>query len=188
MQRKIIHYRGKPLLIVSLLVASLSACSTDTTDANRVEPNKIGSTLHSKKHVDVEQIPVSALQAISSVYPDFVPEVAEKEFKHGKVYLDVEGDLSGSEIEFDMLQQGESWQIVEVQRDLVWEELPALVKEELSSNAPDFDAKRIIESIQHGTAITIYEFYSKDSQGVESRKEVKLEKGIARLLQEEWQH
>ena len=177
------------LLILFLCLGRLAACSTENTGVKqKVEFKKMGSTLHSKEELPIGEIPASALQAIAGIYPEFEPNVAEKEFKHGKVYLDIEGDLSGSEIEFDMLQNGESWEIVEVQRDLIWEELPALVKEELVSNAPGFEAKRIIESIQHGTAVTIYEFYARDSQGVESRKEIILENGIARLLQEEWQH
>ena len=45
-----------------------------------------------------------------------------------------------------------------------------------------------LESIQHGTGITVYEFYAVDSQGKESRKEVKVEGGEAVVLAKEWQH
>ena len=68
------------------------------------------------------------------------------------------------------------------------QQVPENVVNALSSNTPTFEAKRIIESIQHGEDITIYEFYSVDADGKELRKEVKLQDDKADVLETEWSH
>lgn len=157
--------------------------------ANHGEQTKIGATLNEKVGMSISDIPDNALTAIKAIEPSFTVNEVEKELKHGKTYLDVEGVLAdGREIEFDMLQVADEWKVVEVQRDLVWSQLPENVSGALKQSSPDFEAKRIIESIQHGTGITVYEFYAVDSQGKESRKEVKVEGGEAVVLAKEWQH
>ena len=157
--------------------------------ANHGEHAKIGATLNEKVGMSVSDIPDNALTAIKAIEPSFTVNEVEKELKHGNTYLDVEGVLAdGREIEFDMLQVADKWKIVEIQRDLVWSQLPENVSGALKQSSPDFEAKRIIESVQHGTGITVYEFYAVDSQGKESRKEVKVEGGEAVVLAKEWQH
>jgi hypothetical protein len=156
---------------------------------NHGKKAQVGSTLNEKEAFDISRLPESALAAIKAIAPEFTVKEAEKEYKHGKTYLDVEGHTSdGSEIEFDMLQVDDSWKVVEVQRDLTWEQLPAEVTKALTSHDASFKPKRIIESKQYGTDITVYEFYAVDSQGNESRKEVKVEAGTANVLEKEWEH
>lgn len=174
-------------LITSLLIASL-ALATWAGGDQQENAAKIGSTLNKKVALDVSQIPATAMEEIKSIKPDFFVEEAEKEFKHGNVYLDVEGESGGQEIEFDMLQTKSGWKVVEVQRDLTWESVPQDVADALKTDSPAFEPKRIIESVQYGTDITIYEFYAVDADGKESRKEVKVEKGIATALDKEWTH
>lgn len=171
-----------------VFVASLLACAPVAAGPVDQQMPKIGSTLNSKEDVPVSQIPQAVLNAIKALHPDFKAQEAEKEFKHDKVYLDVEGELNGLEVEFDLLQMPDGWTIVEVQRDLHWEDLPTSVAEVLTHQAPDFEPRRIIESIQHNTDTTIYEFYAVSSEGIESRKEVMLKEGVATVLQKEWQH
>ena len=150
---------------------------------------KIGASLNKKEEISVEQIPAGVLAAINEIAPDMAINEAEKEYKHGNTYIDVEGKLEdGREIEFDLLKKGDEWQIVEIQRDLQLKQVPENVVNALNTNAPTFEAKRIIESIQHGEDITIYEFYSVDSDGKELRKEVKLQDDKAEVLETEWSH
>lgn len=163
-----------------VLVASSSALSA--------EEKKIGSTLNKKVAIALSDIPAQALAAIHQIKPDFVPEEVEKEFKHGNEYLDVEGDNKGSEIEFDMLFTDAGWEVVEIQRDLTLDQLPKGVLTSFKSTKSLLAPKRIIESVQHGTDITVYEFYSVNEQGIETRTEVKLENGVATLLDKEWTH
>jgi hypothetical protein len=179
-------YKKFSLISVALIASlALPALAGDDEHQNTA---KIGSTLNKKAALDLDQIPASAMDAIKAIKPGFAAEEAEKEFKHGNVYLDVEGEVNGEEIEFDMLQTESGWKVVEVQRDLSWGQLPENVAEALRTDAPAFEPKRIIESVQFGTDITIYEFYAVDADGTESRKEVKVQKGVASVLDEEWTH
>ena len=153
------------------------------------EHHKVGATLNKKQALAVNEIPADVLAAIKPLAPDLAIAEAEKEWKHGNVYIDVEGTLPNvNEIEFDLLHSGDTCQVVEVQRDLTWDTTPKNVRDALVADSPRFKAKRIIESVQHDQNITVYEFYSVDADGKESRKEVKVEAGKAEVLQKEWQH
>lgn len=176
-------------LTLVLAMSALSVCAGDSeVKETKEKAAKIGATLNKKVELGMTDIPKDALKTVLELHPEFKVNEAEKEFKHDKVYLDLEGEVDGKEIEFDMLQTDSGWEIVEVQRDLVWEQLPENVATALKTEAPDFIAKRIIESGQYGTDITVYEFYAVDANGKESRKEVKLENGVATLLKKEWKH
>jgi len=174
--------------LITLVLATSLALPALAGDGQHEKTPKVGSTLNRKVALDISQIPASAMDEIKSIKPDFVVAEAEKEFKHGNVYLDVEGETGGKEIEFDMLQTESGWKVVEVQRDLTWPQLPENVAKALKADSPEFMPKRIIESVQYGTDITIYEFYAVDAAGKESRKEVKVEKGDTTVLDEEWTH
>lgn len=166
---------------VSITLSSVALAGTDT--------QKIGASLHKKEALEIEDIPVEAVRSVKALAPDMAFREAEKEYKHGNIYIDIEGELpDGREIEFDLLKVGEKWQVVEIQRDLTMAQLPQNVTKALSSNSPEFNPLRIIESIQHGTEIIVYEFYGKDSNGEEIREEVKLENGEATVLKKAWQH
>lgn len=181
----------------SNLTVGESSEPTETFKANLVTQRpaansdnaKIGATLNKKETIPIHAIPTSALTAIKSIAPNFAIQEVEKEYKHDHVYLDVEGkDAKGNEIEFDMLQDGEHWKIVEVQRDMTMEDLPSAVKTLIKKQENSDQVRRIIESKQYGTDITIYEFYLVAENGTESRKEIKSENGEVVLLDEEWKH
>jgi hypothetical protein len=104
-------------LITLALVTSLASPALAGGDQQE-KTAKIGSTLNEKVALDIREVPRSAMDEIKAIQPGFVAEEAEKEFKHGNVYLDVEGKSDGKEIEFDMLQTESGWKVVEVQRDL----------------------------------------------------------------------
>ena len=181
----------------SHLTVGESSEPTETFKANLVMQRpvaksdnvKIGATLNKKEAISIDAIPTSALTAIKSVTPNFAVQEVEKEYKHDHVYLDVEGkDANGNEIEFDMLQDGQQWKIVEVQRDMTMEDLPSAVQTLIKKQENSDQVRRIIESKQYGTDITIYEFYLVAENGTESRKEIKSENDEVVLLDEEWKH
>jgi len=150
---------------------------------------KIGSSLHKKEEVSIDSIPQGVLSAVKALAPNMTIKEAEKEYKNGNTYIDVEGELeNGSEIEFDLLKTGDDWKVVEIQRDLQEDQLPENVLAALKADSPNFKAKRIIESIQHGEDLTVYEFYGVKEDGTEVKKEVKLESGDATILKKEWTH
>lgn len=145
---------------------------------------EVGSSLHEKHEIELTEIPQSAMAAILELKPDFVAKEAEKESKHGNYYLDIEGvDGKGNEVEFDMLQIGGVWEVVEVQRDLTLDQCPQIVLDQV----PNIEPKRIIESDQIN-GIVIYEFYTVAANGEEKKFEVKVENETAELLSEEWRH
>ncbi len=172
-----------PLMIVMAIQSPLASAGS-VSDAQQ----KVGATLHSKISLAIEDVPLGAMALIKSSFPGFQADEVEQESKHGNVYLDIEGQLAGKETEFDLLQTPDGWKIVEVQRDIEWLALPEQVAVEFSEKQPGPKPARIIESVQYGTAITIYELYFVDTAGVESKQEIKFEDGMAELLEAEWQH
>lgn len=182
----------KQHLFVNPLIAALASVFM-MTNASAKE-SKIGASLHQKVELKVTELPKQVTNAINKTHPDFVAKEAEKEHKHGNIYIDVEGlDKHGNEVEFDLLKQGEYWKIVEIQRDLTLKQTPEIVVSALKSEHPNIEPKRIIESEQvssgHTSRVVIYEFYVvNQSSGDEQKFEVKLSEGKAKLLKNEWQH
>ncbi|WP_017445291.1 hypothetical protein [Gayadomonas joobiniege] len=167
------------VLLVSVAMTTFASCT---------DQEQIGASLHEKVELTLEEIPAQAKEVIKQARPGFTPKEAEKEFKHGNTYIDIEGlDKNGNEIEFDMMLRDGQWEIVEIQRDLRIQETPQKVVEALQAKYPNIKAKRIIESEQT-TGEVIYEFYTRDDSGNEAKYEVKLENGNAEFLEQEWQH
>lgn len=167
-----------------IIASALAALLISTTTTVNADEPQVGSSLNEKYDLDLSAIPATALTEILKMKPDFIAKEAEKELKHGKTYLDIEGiDALGNEVEFDMLQKGGTWQVVEVQRDLTLKQCPKAVIDVLPSITP----KRIIESDQTN-GIIVYEFYTIAADGDEEKYEVKFENNKAELLSKEWQH
>lgn len=167
-----------------MTTAVLISALLGTTSLTYAGDNTVGSSLNEKYELELSAVPKSAMDAILKVKPDFVAKEVEKEIKHGKHYLDIEGiDAAGNEVEFDMLQKEGAWTIVEVQRDLTLEQCPKAVLDVL----PKIEPRRIIESDQT-TGVVIYEFYTVAKNGDEAKYEVKLENNKAELLSTEWEH
>lgn len=176
---------NKPIsAIIGSACLGLSLCSFASYATEIVE---IGSTLNKKIEINIADIPAEVLSVVKKEQPDFVVKEAEKEFKHGKVYFDIEGEKSdGSEVEFDMLLVDKQWQIMEIQRDVTLHQCPQAVVSAYQANI-NFTPQRIIESKQ-STGETIYEFYSTLTNGKEVKHEIKFWQGKAEVLEIEWEH
>lgn len=149
---------------------------------------QIGSNLNQKFVMELSDVPKQAIVEVLKIQPDFQLAGAEKELKHGDIYIDLEGTKEdGNEVEFDLLFRDGQWQVMEVQRDLTLEQCPAEVVAALEADLPGFNAKRIIESDQR-TGVVIYEFYVGQTDSSVVRKEVKFENNQAELLDKEWRH
>lgn len=170
-------FHKKTALLASLFVV----CVASNTE---LYAGDVGSTLHKKEQVDLADVPKAVLSVIHSANPEFKMSEAEKEFKHGNTYYDVEGvDGNGNEIEFDMLLGGDgTWSIAEIQRDLTLDQCPKMVVD-LYQSKVGVEPARIIESDQ-GDGTVIYEFYTREADK-EKKYEIKLS---ARLLEKEWTH
>jgi len=170
---------------MNLKITLLTLACLAITPIASAGDSKIGSSLHKKEEISIDKIPQGVLSAVKALAPDMTIKEAEKEFKNGNTYIDVEGELkNGNEIEFDLLKDGDQWNVVEIQRDLSEDQLPKNVLTALQAEAPKFKSKRIIESVQHGKEITIYEFFGLESDGTE----VKVKDGKAEVLKKAWAH
>ncbi len=95
-------------------------------------------------------------------------------------------DADGNEVELDMIQTTEGWQVVEIQRDISLAMTPKPVLDALYERHPDIVPARIIESDQ-GEGTIVYEFFTRDETG-EAKFEVKLDATGVQYLEEEWVH
>lgn len=161
------------------MTASLSTAATLAALAVAL----IVSPALAEPKVEVDAIPPGVTAAVRSAQPDLRVVQAELKEREGRRYYDVEGVLpDGSELELDLLQTGETWTVVEVQRDIAWAEAPASVRQAAGQVEP----VRVIESRQTDGAI-VYELFAAGKPQTPSL-EVMLKDGRAKVLQETWPH
>jgi hypothetical protein len=168
----------RKLLWLPVLYA-LSACgqtapgAKDESAADRVATS-------GKTEVPLGEVPAAVLAAAAAAQPGFTAAEAEAETRDGRRYFDVGGKLAdGSEVEFDIMEEGGSWRVVETQRDIRLEAAPEAVRKA----AGTFPAGRVIESRQ-ADGLVIYELY--DSQ--QRKLEIKWDGKTAEALTQEWAH
>lgn len=131
-------------------------------------------------------LPASVTAAIEAERSGFTPLEVLKKVRDGRTYYDVEGELADeTELEFDILMTGNIAEIVEIQRDLAFEDMPAEVQamvDETESTRP----VRIIESVQTDGSV-IYEFFAPDAP-VDPAYEIRSHEGKLERLTERWMH
>lgn len=178
----------KAVIIIGALVLAVSCSPSGPTGENNEDAAEIGSSLSDKSDIDIADLPPDVLAVAQAARPDVNFTEAETERRNGVTYYDVGGvDESGAEIELDIMQYGDSWRVVEVQRDISFAETPEVVRAALLARVPDASPDRIIESGQTNGVI-VYEFFIRSEAGEETKFEVKLENGEAEFLEEEWAH
>lgn len=154
--------------------------TTPTTTATRVQAT-------GKQAEDLASVPAEVLAAAKAARPQLQVSAVEHEQRDGNDYYDVAGTLDGAELELDITQVDGTWTVVEVQRDIVAEQVPAPVAAALANAHPAFKANRIIESDQ-GDGVVIYEFFGPGENGTDAKIEVKAEGSQAEVLTSEWIH
>jgi hypothetical protein len=171
---------------VTLVLLSLAPMGADPALADTREA--IGATLNDKVEVPIDEVPAAAMAIARTKRPALKFTGAEREMRNGHEYLDLEGhDDTGNVIELDLMRGETGWVVVEIQRDVMWEVVPSIVRDALTQNMPGIKPDRIIESDQDNGTI-VYEFFTKDGAGKESKYEVSLTGEEAMFLKEEWQH
>lgn len=181
---------NKPLLLAIALAAS--ACSpTDTAEpeqgADAVRPAAAGSVASSgKTDVPVAEVPEPVLAAARAAREGVTITEAEAETRDGRRYFDIGGTLpDGTEIEFDVMEDGGTWRVVETQRDMAFAAVPEPVR---AAHTAGFTPGRVIESTQ-ADGIVIYELFGEQGGNPEGRKvEIKWDGRRAEVLEEEWAH
>src|SRR5687768_7827342 len=157
----------------------LAACGQP---APRSEPDSAANKVETsgKSEVPLAQVPPDVMAAAKAAQPGFTPAEAEAETRDGRRYFDVGGKLAdGSEVEFDIMEEGGRWRVVETQRDIRLEAAPAAVRD----MAGKFPAERVIESRQ-SDELVIYEFYDARQR----KLEIKWDGKTAEALTQEWAH
>ena len=167
----------KAITIAAFSAFSLCAACTSTPESDVVITE-----------IDPAALPASVTEAIATERPGFEAEEALKKVRDGRVYYDVEGeDSDGSEIEFDVLMQDDgSAQIVEIQRDLDWADVPSEVRDLAFEASEGQTPVRTIESLQTDGAV-IYEFFA-EGVPADPTWEIRVHGGEVELLTERWVH
>lgn len=130
-----------------------------------------------------DTVPADVAAAVKKAMPQMTISEAELKERDGRRYYDVEGTLpDGSEIELDMLQTPQGWEVVEIQRDIAWASAPVPVRAAAGRAEP----VRVIESRQTDGTV-IYELFA-PGQPKDPALEVKWRDGKAELLTSRWPH
>lgn len=168
--------------IGQLLLMGLVACGGSISEEGR----KVDAS--GKEVTELGAVPAEILVVASAAQPDLTITQVEYETRDGNEYYDVGGTLSdGSELELDMTKIDGLWTVVETQQDVNMGSLPIGVGDVLTSNLPEWQPDRIIESDQ-GDGIFVYEFFGQDEAGQSKKVEIKWADGQAEFLADEWVH
>ncbi|ACT60486.1 hypothetical protein [Hirschia baltica] len=131
-------------------------------------------------------IPVDIVNLVTIASPGLQIGEAQKKVRDGRTYFDVEGETAeGEEIEFDVLMTENGPEIVEIQRDLAWSEVPEIASQ-AALEVGDVNPVRVIESKQPDGSI-IYELFAEGQPG-DPAMEVRVVDGVAEVLAERWPH
>lgn len=157
----------------------LAACNQAAVpERSESVANKVATS--GKSEVALAQVPPQVLAAAAAAQPGFAPAEAETETRDGRRYFDLGGKLAdGSEVEFDITEEGGSWRVVETQRDIRLAAAPEAVRKA----AGTFPAGRVIESRQ-ADGLVIYELYDAKQR----KLEIKWDGKGAEALAKEWAH
>lgn len=142
-----------------------------------------------KQATGLNAVPQDVLAVASAERPGVTLTAAEHEVRNGNDYYDLEGTAAdGSEIEFDITRVDGAWTVVEVQRDIGYDQTPQAVRDAVAARDASFVPGRVIESVQ-ADGLVIYELYvDADGSGGDDKVEVKFDGSAATILSEEWVH
>jgi hypothetical protein len=175
------------ILLLPVLCA-LTACGGE---APQTKADSADAKVQTSGKVDVplNEVPAEVLAAATAEQPGFKAAEAEAETRDGRRYFDVGGKLAdGSEVEFDIMEEGRRWRVVETQRDIDFSAAPAPVRQASAAHDASFAPTRVIESKQQDELV-LYELYAAANGDPQGRKvEIKWDGKNAEVLQKEWAH
>jgi len=137
--------------LLSFAVLSIGIAGCSKAEAPRASADSI-------TEVQLNDVPKSVKTLVLAERQGFKMEEVLKKVRDGRVYYDVEGELpSGDEIEFDVLMTDSGPEIVEIQRDILWRQVPRKARGVVkAANTDGLKVARVIESTQTDGSI-IYE-------------------------------
>ena len=169
-------------------VLVLAGCSVgganEETAANAVLPPGPATNASA---VSGEALPAELRALAERTVPGMTIVEAERKEREGRVYYDVEGTRpDGSEVELDVLQEGNGFRVVEIQRDIAWSAAPAAAIAAAKAAPDAFTPERVIESNQTDGTV-IYELFA-PGRTDEPAMEVRVKDGKAEVLGTRWAH
>lgn len=133
------------------------------------------------------ELPPGLTEAVLTASPGLVITGGERKEREDRIYFDVAGlRPDGAEIELDIQQIDGGFDIVEIQRDLAFDDMPEPVRALTATALGQVRPARIIESVQKD-GIAIFELFA-PGQPAEPSAEIRFADGEARLLTERWPH
>lgn len=170
------------LVMAAMLALGAAGCSGGESEnaavANGVLPPGPATDA---SDVATAELPAGLRSVIEATVPGMAVAEAERKEREGRVYYDVEGKRpDGSDVELDVLQEGEAFRVVEIQRDIGWADAPEAARAAAAAAPGAFAPVRVIESTQPDGSV-IYELFAADKPG-EPAMEVQLKDGKAEVL------
>jgi hypothetical protein len=173
--------------MLCLTFALLVGCDAGRKDVDREMPATNSEITTTVTKVDAANLPPDLVAAVTGAIPGMQIEGAERKEREDRVYYDVEGRRpDGSEVELDVLQEGNNYTVVEIQRDISWDEAPEVARAAAAASQKTFEPVRVIESTQTDGSV-IYELFAEGAPEKPSL-EVRVIEGKAEVLEEEWLH
>ena len=178
----------KHVLFAIAATAVLAACSPPQEDKVDAAPAVLPPGPETQiSNVSPADLPPALATLIQQTVPDMTVAEVERKEREGRVYYDVEGARpDGSEIELDIQQTGDRFEVVEIQRDVAFADMPQAVQTTARAATGAFAPERIIESRQTDGSV-IYELFAA-GEPAEPAMEVRVRDGKAEVLTERWPH
>lgn len=150
-----------------------------------------GAAVESSGKVDVAiaDVPADVIAAAKARLPELTITEAESEIRDSRRYFDIGGTMpDGSEVELDMMEESGNWRVVETQRDVKFDAIPAPARAAALARDATLQPTRVIESRQEDGLI-IYELFAAQGSDPQGRKlEVSWDGSKAEALTREWAH
>jgi len=138
-------------------------------------------------NVAPEALPPEVARVAQASSPGLTITAVERKEREDRVYFDVAGTRpDGAEIELDIQQTDEGYAVVEVQRDVAFDQMPPAVQAAARQATGGTAPVRIIESVQQDGSV-IFELFAA-GQPLEPAVEVRWAAGQAVVLTERWPH
>jgi hypothetical protein len=177
------------LITATLLLTALAGCggsneSKEPAPANGVLPTGPVTNI---SDVDAAALPPELRTLVEQTVPGMTVDEVDRKEREGRIYFDIEGKRpDGSEVELDVLQEGTRLRVVEIQRDVAWDQAPPAVIAAAKAAPGSFAPERVIESRQTDGSV-IYELFAPGRRD-EPAMEIRVRDGKAEVLGERWAH
>lgn len=177
----------RPHLLICTIATGVIGLSAAGCEPSGLGEQALTAPLTEITATDVADIPAPVLAAVEAARPGFVVSEAELKEREGRRYYDVEGTFEGADLELDLLETPQGWQVVEIQRDIGWDATPEQVRSAVEAARAGFTPVRIIESTQAADGAVIYELFAEGQSAIPAL-EVRVVDGQAEVLSEVWPH